>query len=113
MNHRTFVRRLFAPLAVLALAVLVGRITDRTTGQPLAGLEITATGPSRARTQTDSEGRYTFRSLHPGHYSLEIRGKGVPLVQKYVYVSASKTTENITVCNVALDYSCENPPQRR
>ena len=113
MNHRTFVRRIFAPLAVLALAVLVGRITDRTTGQPLAGLEITADGPIRARARTDADGRYIFRSLRPGHYLIDVHGKGVPTVAKHIVLHDGKVTENITVCNVALDYSCADSPQRR
>ncbi len=113
MNHRSFVRRLFAPLAALALVILVGRITDRTTGQSLAGLEITANGPSHARARTDADGRYIFRSLRPGRYLIDVRGKGVPTVAKHIVLHDGKVTENITVCNVALDYSCANPPQRR
>lgn len=113
MNHRSLFRRLFLPFAALALAVLVGRITDRTTGQSLSGLRVTTIGPTRAAARTDSDGRYVFRNLRPGKYTLVIRGKGVPTVRARIALTGRKTTKNLAVCNVALDYSCSNLPQRR
>ncbi len=113
MNHRTLFRRSLAPIAALALAMLVGRVTDRTTGQSLAGLNVTTIGPTHAVARTGADGRYMFRHLRPGKYTLVIRGKGVPTVRTRISLAGRTTTKNVVVCNVALDYSCANLPQRR
>ena len=54
-----------------------GRVTDRETGQPLAGVAVTLggppVGPLKGRplaTHTDRNGSYTFSQLAPGPYSL-------------------------------------------
>ncbi|MDH2910914.1 MAG: hypothetical protein HKL92_00120 [Candidatus Eremiobacteraeota bacterium] len=113
MTTRSFSRRFLAPFAALAFALLVGRITDQTTGQPLEGLRVSAVGPTHSSVRTDADGRYVLRNLHPGRYTIVVRGKGVPTVRAGITVSDRTLKKNFVVCNVALDYSCANPPQRR
>jgi len=113
MTTRSFFRRSLASIAALAFTLLVGRITDQTTGQPLEGLRVSAVGPTHSSVRTDADGRYVLRNLHPGHYTIVVRGKGVPTVRASITVSDRTLKKNFVVCNVALDYSCANPPQRR
>ncbi len=113
MNIRSFPHRFLASLATLVLAVLVGHITDQTTGQSLAGLHVSTLGPTRTTVRTDADGRYVLRNLRPGRYTIVVRGKGVPTVRTTLVVSARTQRRDFVVCNVALDYSCANSPQRR
>lgn len=48
---------------------LSGQVTDASTGAPLEGARVLVTGTSLLET-TDREGRYTFRSIQPGHYQV-------------------------------------------
>ncbi len=111
MNPRSLAHRLLAVCAAIAFVVLVGRITDRTTGQSLSRLTVTLTGPSHASTRTGPDGRYRLRRLRPGLYRLVIRGKGVPTVRTQIKLEGREVTKDFVVCNIALDYSCSNPPQ--
>ncbi len=111
MNARSLAHRLLATCAAIAFVVLVGRITDRTTGQSLARLTVTLTGPSHASARTGPDGRYRLLRLRPGIYRLTIRGKGVPTVRTSIRLEGRRVTKNFVVCNIALDYSCSNLPQ--
>lgn|GEM_PF-2501790 len=113
MITRSFLHRLLAPSAALAFAILVGQVSDRTTGQPLGGLRVSSIGPTRTSVRTNADGHYLLRNLRPGRYTILIRGKGVPTVRARITLSDRRQRKNFVVCNVALDYSCANPPQRR
>ena len=113
MSIRSFPHRFLASLATLILAALVGHITDQTTGQPLAGLRVSTLGPTRTTVRTNADGRYVLRNLRLGRYTIVVRGKGVPTVRATMALTARTQRRDFVVCNVALDYSCANSPQRR
>jgi hypothetical protein len=92
-------------VAALALAVLVGHVTDATTGQPLANVTI-AVGSNH--TTTDKRGAYRLTGLKPGHYSLSARSEDVPPQHRSLVVKpGSGTTRlDLVLCSTTLDYSC-------
>jgi hypothetical protein len=95
-----------APFVALVLVVLSGHITDRTTGQPLAGVHVTVSGPSHATASTGSGGQSTLRNLLPGTYSVTISSDDVPRVRSSVTIGTKNATQDFTVCSTTLDYSC-------
>jgi outer membrane usher protein FimD/PapC len=90
----------------LVLVVLSGHITDKTTGQPLVGVHVSVSGPSRATASTGSNGQYVLRNLRPGTYSVTISSNDVPREQRSVTIGTKNTTQDFTVCSTTLDYSC-------
>jgi Carboxypeptidase regulatory-like domain len=90
--------------AALVLAVLIGHVTDATTGQPLPNVTI-AIGSHR--TTTDKHGAYRLGGLSPGHYTLSASSKDVPPQQRSAVVNRSaQTTLDLVLCSTTLDYSC-------
>ena len=101
-------RRSLPTLATLAIVLLVGRITDKTTGQPLVGVHVRATGAYAARTAvTDRNGRYTIPGLRPGRYRIRISSNDVPPQTFHVTVERTPQTYDITACSTTLDYECD------
>jgi hypothetical protein len=97
----------FAPL--LAMTILVGHIVDRTTGQPLTGVDISLAGGTAkvAPTKSSDAGTFTLRGLAPGTYSLTVSSDDVPPQTFSVVVKAAKQQRfEITACSTTLDYSC-------
>jgi hypothetical protein len=92
--------------AALVVAVLLGHISDTTTGQPLVGVHVSVAGPVSAKAVTDSNGSYTIRGLKSGTYTLTLTSRDVPTVHHRVTVSGSTTTANFKACSTTLDYSC-------
>lgn len=102
---RTF-RCLLSRVAALALAVLVGHVTDATTGQPLPNVSI-AIGTHHAT--TDSHGAYRLTGLTPGNYTLSASSDDVPLQHRNAVVKPSaQTTLDLILCSTTLDYGCGN-----
>lgn len=101
--------RLTAAASSAALAVLVGHVTDKTTGQPLPGVTITI-GPHHAT--TDAHGAYRLTGLAPGHYTMSAGSKDVPPQNKSVDVKQSiqTMTLDLVLCSTTLDYSCAAGP---
>ncbi len=88
----------------LAMAVLVGHVSDATTDQPLPNVAI-AVGSHR--TTTDASGNYRIAGLKPGHYKLSASSNDVPPQYRSVTVSQRpKTTLDLVLCDTTLDYSC-------
>ena len=52
-----------------AVMVVSGTITDSTTGEPLAGVEVQLEGTA-VKSYTDFDGNFTFKGLTPGEYKL-------------------------------------------
>ena len=50
-----------------AMASIEGSVTEKT-GGPIEGASVTASGPKRAHTVTDTKGRFIFKGLPPGSY---------------------------------------------
>lgn len=90
--------------SALALVVLIGHVTDATTGQPLVNVTI-AVGSRNAT--TDKHGAYRIGGLTPGQYTLSASSNDVPPQHRSVVVkSSAQTTLNLVLCSTTLDYSC-------
>lgn len=97
--------RLTTAFFTLALALLVGRITDATTGQALAGIHVTAArGIVRHAVTTNRDGHFQLR-LPAGTYKLTWQSADVPPRSAAVTVRGT-TTHDIEACSTTLDYSC-------
>ena len=103
-NHHT---RTFLTFA-LALALLAGRVTDLTTGQPLAGVTVVVTSThGGGSTKTDRDGRFRFPGVKAGIFSLSFESQDVPPQSATVKVSANQTRViDIKLCSTTLDYHC-------
>jgi hypothetical protein len=95
-------------VALLILAVLLGRIVDATTGQPLIGVRVSVSGPQRASSLTDRDGRYRIPGLRPGRYRVTLVSNDVPVEHRSVVVRGV-TTLNVRGCSTTLDFSCGAP----
>jgi chitodextrinase len=86
------------PQAVKHHSRVQGVVSDARTGQPIVGGRVLVISGSTTHTYTtDSKGRYSFRNLQPGSYSLSFQNDG--------YASKSVTLKikgGITVYNVKL-----------
>jgi protocatechuate 3,4-dioxygenase beta subunit len=91
--------------AVAALVVLVGRVSDATTGQPLPHVTI-AVGSQQ--TTTDEHGAYRLTGVRPGRYTLTASSKDVPPQHRSVVIrqQSAPTTLDLVLCSTTLDYSC-------
>ncbi len=101
----TSLRRLLPKAAVAVLAVLIGHVTDATTGQPLPNVTI-AIGSHHAT--TDSHGAYKLAGLTPGHYTLSARSNDVPPQKRDVVVKqqSAPAVLDLVLCSTTLDYGC-------
>jgi carboxypeptidase family protein len=101
----TSFRCLLPKAAVVALAVLIGHVTDATTGQPLPNVTI-AVGIHRAT--TDSHGAYKLTGLTAGHYTLSASSDDVPPQKREVVVKqqSAPTVLDLVLCSTTLDYGC-------
>ncbi|MGB8520060.1 MAG: carboxypeptidase-like regulatory domain-containing protein [Candidatus Tumulicola sp.] len=91
--------------AALVLAVLAGRVTDATTGQPLPHVTI-AIGSHHAN--TDAHGAYRLTGLSPGRHTLLASSDDVPPQRRDIVVKAqgADTILNLVLCSTTLDYGC-------
>ncbi len=94
-------------LAAVAVTVLWGHITDRTTGQPLARVHVRA-GDHAAI--TDSSGRYILRGLAPGAYTLTLDSNDVPPEHVTVKLRRGANVRDFRACSTTLDYGCRQTP---
>jgi len=92
-------------ITALVLAVLAGRVTDATTGQPLPHVTITI-GSHHAT--TDAHGAYRMTGLSPGHYTLSAASNDVPPQRRTAVVKqqSADTILNLVLCSTTLDYGC-------
>ena len=100
---------LFLLVAVIGVAltgcagVIKGTVTDRTTGHPLEGAEITME-PKTKVAPTDSEGNYKMSDIEPGNYLLKASKDGYRPSTKIVDVQTGEdTTAHIKLS--PLDYT--------
>ncbi|MGH8164004.1 MAG: carboxypeptidase regulatory-like domain-containing protein [Rhodanobacteraceae bacterium] len=93
--------------AALAIALLLGRVTDKTTGQPLSGVTVRATGArGSASAVTDRSGHFRMSRLAPGRYTLTLSSKDVPPQSVRAAVSGAAQSIGVKACSTTLDYEC-------
>lgn len=101
-----FVSRIAPLAAAAALTLLIGHVTDKTTGQPLAGVHVTANGHAgRYSATTNTRGLFHL-ALPGGHYRLRFSSADVPPQQQDVTVSGKRQSITLQACSTTLDYSC-------
>ncbi|MGA2391938.1 MAG: carboxypeptidase regulatory-like domain-containing protein [Candidatus Lustribacter sp.] len=93
-------------VVALAFAILVGSITDRTTGQPLGGVTV-AIGAAHAVSRADGSFRLTMPKA--GHAVVSVSSDDVP-PQQFPVTVGGKAPVRLRVCSTTLDYNC-GPPQ--
>lgn len=91
-----------APIA-FALAVLLGSVADRTTGQPLPGVSVIF-GSAHATTRAD--GSFRLVGVKPGHGTLTVESDDVPPQHVPITVGAKPARVDLRVCSTTLDYNC-------
>ncbi len=90
----------------LALAVLSGRVLDRTTGQGLAHVRVSA---GSAHAVTDASGRYVLRGVKPGVATVTLESDDVPVERESIVLGAGTTRHDFRACSTTLDYNCAAP----
>ena len=97
---RLVVRRLLVAGATMALAspalaqstgTIVGRVTERTTNRPLAGVQIRVVGTTRGAATNDS-GSYRIPGVPAGTVQLAVQRIGYGVASRSVVVSGENTT---------------------
>jgi hypothetical protein len=91
----------FSAVAAGTTGTIRGRVDDRATKAPLAGVTITVTAPSGSATlQTDARGDFVFISLSPDTYAIAAKRSGYdPASVNGVTVSA----DNVAIVNVEMN----------
>ena len=97
---RLVVRRLLVAGATMALAspalaqttgTIVGRVTERTTNRPLAGVQVRVVGTTRGAA-TDDSGAYRIAGVPAGTVQLAAQRIGYGVASRTVVVSGENTT---------------------
>jgi hypothetical protein len=102
-------RRLLSVCAALAFTLLIGQITDRTTGQPLRNVDVTLqSGHRMLHAATGRDGRFTLSGVTPGTHTLRYSSADVPPQSIIVRVHGARQSVTIAACSTTLDYSCES-----
>jgi hypothetical protein len=89
------------------LAVLLGSVADRTTGQPLPGVHVSL---GTAHTTSRADGSFRLSGLKPGRATLSVSSDDVPPQRFPVTIGPATTRADLRVCSTTLDYNC-GPPQ--
>lgn len=91
----------------LAFTLLLGRITDRTTGQPLHGVHIELRqGQGTLEAVSDADGRFRLAGVQPGPHTVRYSSADVPPQSLRLTVRGARQALSITACSTTLDYSC-------
>src|SRR5205085_3796445 len=91
---------------VLALGGAVeGALTDNTTGDPVANVPVTASGPAGATAETasDKAGRWKLGPLKPGKWKIAVKLAGYLAQTRDVDVTAAPAPGGTTVRGVRTD----------
>ena len=83
-------------------ASITGRVTDRATGEAIAAAQVSIVGTAIGAS-TNSEGRYTIRSVRPGTVELRVLRVGYAEQKQTVTVSAGQAaTADFAIGAVAI-----------
>jgi TonB dependent receptor/Carboxypeptidase regulatory-like domain len=92
--------------ASLSAGWIEGSVTDERS-HPVAGAAVTAQGRDLLLVETDSEGRFTMRSVPAGTYLVRVQGRGyVASKREFLQVLPSRGTTHL----VRLQHTTENAP---
>lgn len=106
---RQFAARLasnFFRAAVWAFAVLIGTLTDHTTGQPMPGVVVTL---GNARATSHADGSFRLNGVKPGRATLSVSSDDVPPQTFPVTIGGTSSHVALRVCSTTLDYNCGVP----
>jgi hypothetical protein len=91
----------------LLFTLLLGQITDKTTGQPLHGVQVVVAGAGQRLTvRSDGQGHFRIANLRPGSYLLTLSSDDVLPTHRSLRVRGKQMSLQIAVCSTTLDYSC-------
>jgi hypothetical protein len=90
-------------VALLMLAVLVGTVTDRTTGQPMPNVTV-AVGAVHATSRPD--GTYRLSGVKTGKATVTASSNDAPPQRFPVTIGSATTHLDLVLCSVTLDYNC-------
>jgi len=90
-------------IAPLVAAILIGTISDRTTGQPLPGVAVSI-GAIHAKTHAD--GTYRLTGVKPGRATLDAESDDVPPQHFGVTIGKTRSRADLRACSTTLDYTC-------
>lgn len=76
---------------------ILGKVTDSSTGESLAGCIITITPGTTSRT-TGSDGYFEFQDLTPQQYEIQVRKDGYHSDTKLITIVAGQTASGDIVC---------------
>lgn len=94
----------------VAFTLLLGQITDKTTGQPLHGVHLDLSqGSATLHAISSDDGRFKIRGVKPGTHTLRYWSADVPPRTLSIAIRGAKTQIGITACSTTLDYSCAGP----
>jgi protocatechuate 3,4-dioxygenase beta subunit len=87
----------------LVAAILVGTVSDRTTGQPLPGVTVSI---GAAHAVTHADGTYRLAGVKTGAATLNAESDDVPPQHFTVKVGKTSSRADLRVCSTTLDYNC-------
>ncbi len=90
-------------VAVLMLAVIVGTVSDRTTGQPMPYVTLAV---GAVHTTSAPDGTYRLAGVKPGHATLTASSNDAPPQPFSIVVGKATTHVDLHICSVTLDYNC-------
>jgi protocatechuate 3,4-dioxygenase beta subunit len=103
-------RSTLARFAAFGFILLLGQITDKTTGQPLAGVHVeVAQGSAILHAVTGTDGRFHLNGVRPGPHTIRYSSDDVPPGSIKIEVRSKNAPVHITACSTTLDYSCVGP----
>lgn len=99
-------RRWTSFVTACSFAVLIGTVSDRTTGQPLPGVTIAV---GKVHTTSHADGSFRLNGLTPGHATLSANSDDVPPQTFEVTIGAAQSHVALRLCSTTLDYNCGLP----
>jgi protocatechuate 3,4-dioxygenase beta subunit len=72
---------------------LSGRVADQSSGQPLAGVQVTVSGATTGTATSDSNGQFSVAALSPGQYTVGLTLSGYTSASLTATVAAAQITD--------------------